>query len=135
MDLHLSFTLDVPTGWSRRILHHVLVTVGVVAGMTTAVWAYDTSWIASGQPLSAAALKDDLDEIQSRLEVLEAREPVYRATLGSSGELVADSGPASTFGLSSGMKAVTCPSRALPMRMPRFHSPCLRDVFDSESAT
>src|SRR3954462_7147861 len=34
--------------------------------------AYDTSWIASGQPVTAAKLKADLDEVQTRLASLEA---------------------------------------------------------------
>jgi hypothetical protein len=40
------------------------------------------------------------------------------------------------FSTGSGMNAVTDPSRALPMRMPRFHPSWFRDTdSDSESAT
>lgn len=52
------------------------IRVGVVAaatlGVTISAWSYSTSWIANGQTVSAAQLKQNLDEIQTRLVALEA---------------------------------------------------------------
>ena len=53
----------------------------------------------------------------------------------TSAPLVPANGPVFGSGDMSGMNAVTLPSFALPMRMPRFQSPCFRELFDSESAT
>jgi hypothetical protein len=40
--------------------------------------AYDTSWIGSGQPVSAAKLKADLDEAQTRIATLENAAPALK---------------------------------------------------------
>ena len=85
MDIHIRFTLDAPRGWKRRVLLHIVTPLGLVAAVSTLAVAYDTSWIASGQPVSANALKENLDEIQTRLEDLEGRERVYRANIGPAG--------------------------------------------------
>ncbi len=55
----------------------LLLTIAVTAK------AYDTTWIASAQPLSSTKLKADLDEIQTRLGVLETVQLPQQATLGS----------------------------------------------------
>src|SRR5207302_9256022 len=57
------------------------------------------------------------------------------STATPSAPLVPANGPVFGSGDMSGMNAVTLPSLALPTRMPRFQSPCFRELFDSESAT
>jgi formylglycine-generating enzyme required for sulfatase activity len=56
----------------NRLAHHgVLAGVALMLGSLIAR-AYDTSWIGAGQPVSAASLKADLDEAQSRIAALES---------------------------------------------------------------
>ena len=55
---------------SRSFLY-IGLPIAVVAASAMIAGAYDTSWIASGQTLSATKLKGDLDEAQSRIVTLE----------------------------------------------------------------
>lgn len=50
-----------------RFLLHIGLPVVVVAATAMTAHAYDTSWISSGQAVSAGQLKADLDEVQTRL--------------------------------------------------------------------
>lgn len=56
---------------ARRAVRWGLMPLAVLLGSMAAAKAYDTTWIASGQPVSSAKLKADLDEAQSRLAALE----------------------------------------------------------------
>lgn len=56
---------------SRRIWRYGLP-IGVIAASAMTARAFDTSWIAPNQPISAANLKGDLDEISTRLAALES---------------------------------------------------------------
>jgi microcystin-dependent protein len=64
---------------------------------TAAVFAaaYDTAWIADGQAVSATKLKADFDEIQTRLQALEA---AASGTVIPPGTIVAYGGPAAPTG-------------------------------------
>jgi hypothetical protein len=55
---------------SRFTRHGLLAALSLLLGSLIAR-AYDTSWIASNQPISAAQLKTALDEAQSRIAALE----------------------------------------------------------------
>ena len=63
---------------SRRILRYC-VPIGVIAASAMTARAFDTSWIAPNQPISAASLKADLDEISTRLAALESSTLGYPA--------------------------------------------------------
>ncbi len=69
------------TRLARFVRHGVLAGVALLLGSLIAR-AYDTSWIHSNQPISAASLKADLDEIQARL-----------AAVAPAGTIVAYGGP------------------------------------------
>jgi hypothetical protein len=56
---------------SRWIVRGGLLPLAILVGATAVTYAYDTAWIASGQPVSAAKLKADLDEAQMRIGALE----------------------------------------------------------------
>jgi hypothetical protein len=62
--------------------------VFVALGLTAfgALATYDTSWIVSGKPVSAASLKAALDDIQTRLGLIET-EVSFRATNNNGGSL------------------------------------------------
>src|SRR4051794_30314651 len=62
----------------RRIWRYGLA-IGVIAASAMTARAFDTSWIAPDQPISAASLKGDLDEISTRLTTLENSTPGYPA--------------------------------------------------------
>ena len=59
---------------SRRLWRYGLP-IGVIAASAMTARACDTSWIAPDQPISAASLKGDLDEISTRLTALESSTP------------------------------------------------------------
>jgi hypothetical protein len=50
----------------------VALPIAVVMAAAMIARAYDTSWIANGQPVSATSLKGDLDEAEMRLTALES---------------------------------------------------------------
>lgn len=56
---------------SRRIWQYGLP-IGLIAASAMTARAFDTSWIAPNQPISAASLKGNLDEISARLAALES---------------------------------------------------------------
>ena len=62
MDLHIRFSFDSPRGATRRIAMFVALPVALVMAAGLAAYAYETTWIANGQQLSAAKLKSLLDE-------------------------------------------------------------------------
>jgi hypothetical protein len=70
--MEIKIVIDAPKGWKRRVLLYVVMPLGFVVVAGVAAHAYDTTWIASGQQVSAAALKNDLDEAQTRIAALEA---------------------------------------------------------------
>jgi microcystin-dependent protein len=74
-----------------RLALYVALPVAIVATAAMFAGAYDTTWIANGQALSAMKLKADLDEVQVRLQALEA------AAIPS-GTIVAYGGAASPAG-------------------------------------
>ncbi len=55
-----------------RRLFQVGLPLALVMAAALGARAYDTGWIAGGRTISAASLKQDLDEIQTRLVALEA---------------------------------------------------------------
>jgi hypothetical protein len=65
-------TLDVRLSENtKRTIRWVLLPIAVLAGSMAVARAYNTTWIMSGQSVSAASLKGNLDEIQTRLAALE----------------------------------------------------------------
>jgi hypothetical protein len=56
---------------AKRAIRWGLLPLAVLIGSMALARAYDTSWIASGQQVSASKLKGDLDEVQTRLTALE----------------------------------------------------------------
>ena len=92
MEIHIRFSLDAPRGWARRVGIYVVAPVALVAAVSAVAWGYDTAWIKSGDPLSAAKLKSDLDEIQTRLDDLEKQEPVQRSTVNADGSIKSQAG-------------------------------------------
>ena|ERR1043165_4087788 len=74
-----------------QITLYVGFPIVIVMAASLMAHAYDTTWIAPQQQISSSKLKADLDEIQMRLAALE-KEGVYRATLGVTGEVVAQTG-------------------------------------------
>jgi hypothetical protein len=56
--------------WRRTWRYAVPVALVAVTAVTAR--AFDTSWIAPNQPISASSLKANLDEVQTRLAALEA---------------------------------------------------------------
>ena len=71
MDFHISISFDAPRGAGARLARFFGLPLALVAAAGLAAYAYDTTWIASAQPVSASKLKADLDEVQARLAVLE----------------------------------------------------------------
>ena len=64
-------TLDVRLSENtKRAIRWVILPVAVLAGSMAVARAYDTSWIAPSQQVSASKLKADLDEVQSRLATI-----------------------------------------------------------------
>lgn len=63
---------------SHRIWRYGLP-IGVIAASAMTARAFDTNWIAANQPISAASLKGDLDEISTRLAALETSTLGYPA--------------------------------------------------------
>jgi hypothetical protein len=64
-------TVDVRlSGNTKRAIRWVILPLVVLAGSMAVAHAYDTTWIASGQPVSATSLKADLDSIQTQLAAL-----------------------------------------------------------------
>lgn len=104
MDINIRFTIDAPKGWLRRVMLFVATPAALVAGSVAVASAYDTGWIESGMPISAASLAglfedvqtdvdvltDDLELVDGRVFALEAIEPAelprssvfYTATAG-----------------------------------------------------
>jgi hypothetical protein len=75
MDIKIAF--DAPKGWTRRALLYVatpLALVAVTAAIASAgpVNPIDTSWIAAPNPISAALLKGNLDDLQKQSTDLQA---------------------------------------------------------------
>ena len=67
-------TLDVRLSENtKRAIRWVLLPVAVLAGSMAVARAYTTTWIATGQPMSATNLKGNLDEIQNRLAAVEGQ--------------------------------------------------------------
>lgn len=56
-----------------RISIYIGLPMAVVMASAMIAHAFDTSWIAPGQPLSSSQLKADLDETQSRLAALQGQ--------------------------------------------------------------
>jgi hypothetical protein len=70
--MNIKLTLDAPRGGLRRLVLFVFLPIALILSVDLAAHAFDTSWIASGQVLSATKLKAALDEAQTRLMALEA---------------------------------------------------------------
>jgi hypothetical protein len=71
-------TLDVRlSSNTKRAIRWALLPVAVLAGSIAVASAYDTSWIAAGNKISAAALKGDLDAIQTQLGVVHHTSSAY----------------------------------------------------------
>jgi microcystin-dependent protein len=66
--------------------------VALIAAAALMARAYDTTWIATSQPLSSVKLKADLDEIQSRLSTLESAIAVPSGTIVAYGSATAPAG-------------------------------------------
>src|SRR5262245_43083513 len=81
MNIDIRLSLDAPEGWKRRVLFYFVTPFALVAGASAVAQAYDTSWIADNQPVSASALKANLDEIQTRITALENASPRKSAFL------------------------------------------------------
>jgi microcystin-dependent protein len=60
------------TSGLRSLAIYVGLPLAVLLAAAALARAYDTTWIAAQQPLSATKLKSDLDEVQTRLATLEA---------------------------------------------------------------
>jgi formylglycine-generating enzyme required for sulfatase activity len=66
VECNIRITVDVPRGGLARIARFVGFVALLVMATGLVAHAYDTQWIAAGQPLSASKLKADLDEVQAR---------------------------------------------------------------------
>ena len=68
---------------NRRMHRWMLVSLplSIVMAAGISARAYDTSWIAAGQPVSSSKLRADLDEIQTRLAALESLQVIPTATI------------------------------------------------------
>ena len=101
--MEFRFVIDAPKAGIRRLALFVglpIMLLGVTAAVAHAT--YDTSFVASGQPAKALPLKTALDDIQSRLVMVEAlqmrianleRAQVYSSFIGSDGKLSTSIGP------------------------------------------
>jgi hypothetical protein len=92
MDINIRLSLDAPRGWNRRVFFYVATPLALVAAASALAYAYDTTWIKDGQPVSASALQGDLDEIQARLVTLEANH-TESAVIGAGCTSISQSGP------------------------------------------
>lgn len=72
MDLNLRISINAPRGAGARLARFFGVPLALVMVAGVAAYAYDTAWIADGQPVSASKLKANLDEVQARLAALES---------------------------------------------------------------
>jgi hypothetical protein len=70
--VELKVRIDAPRDGVRRLVLFVCLPIALVLSFALAAHAIDTSWILSGQVLSANKLKAALDETQTRLAALEA---------------------------------------------------------------
>jgi formylglycine-generating enzyme required for sulfatase activity len=80
MNFNLRVNVDAPRGAGARIALFFGLPVALVMAAGVAAWAYDTSWIADGQPVSANKLKGNLDEAQARIAALESAIATLQAT-------------------------------------------------------
>lgn len=80
MNFNLRINVDAPRGAGSRLARFFVVPLALVMAAGLAAYAYDTMWIADGQPLSASKLKANLDEVQSRLAALESAIATLQAT-------------------------------------------------------
>jgi formylglycine-generating enzyme required for sulfatase activity len=71
----MKIKIDTPKGGFRRLFLFVAFPVSLVMAAGLAARAFDTTWVQDGRPVSATALKADLDEISNRLAALEATDP------------------------------------------------------------
>ena len=62
MDFHIRFSFDAPRGAGARLARFFGPPVLLVMTAAGVAYAYSTSWIKDGQPLSAQSLKATLDE-------------------------------------------------------------------------
>ena len=62
MDLHIRFSFDAPRGAGARLARFFVPPVVLLMAAAGAAYAYSTSWIQAGQPISAQSLKSTLDE-------------------------------------------------------------------------
>jgi formylglycine-generating enzyme required for sulfatase activity len=69
--MKIKITIDAPKGGLKRFALFVALPIAVVIAAAMVARGYDTSWIAANQPLTAAQLKANLDEVQARLAALE----------------------------------------------------------------
>ncbi|MDB4960836.1 MAG: hypothetical protein JWP01_835 [Myxococcales bacterium] len=87
----------------RSVLFCILLPVAVFAGTSSIAnaWTSDTTWIASGQPLSSTKLRTVLVEADARLAALEAAsvtsstnlERIERVMIGAGCSSISQSGP------------------------------------------
>jgi formylglycine-generating enzyme required for sulfatase activity len=81
MNFNLRVNVDAPRGAGARIALFFGLPVALVMAAGVAAWAYDTAWIADGQPISASNLKQNLDEVQTRLATLESANQTLQGQL------------------------------------------------------
>jgi formylglycine-generating enzyme required for sulfatase activity len=105
MNFNLRINVDAPRGAGARIALFLGLPVALVMAAGVAAWAYDTSWIADGQPISASNLKQNLDEVQTRLTALESANQVLSGTVSTlQGQLQAANTSIAT------LQATDCPA-------------------------
>jgi formylglycine-generating enzyme required for sulfatase activity len=71
MELKIRISIDAPRAGVRRLVLFLAFPLALIAAARTIARAYDTSWVLAGQPISATQLKQNLDEVQSRIVWLE----------------------------------------------------------------
>lgn len=96
---------------TKRAIRWLLMPLAVFLATSAVALAYDTTWIAPGAPVQSSRLKQNLDEIQTRLVALENARTSLEAARGSVDLLLVTSSvntnhPSDLFE----EVAVTCPS-------------------------
>jgi hypothetical protein len=66
---------------TKPLLLYLGLPIAVVMSSYVVARAYDSAWISTGQPISAASLKGTLDELHQRLAALEVESPAVTSRM------------------------------------------------------
>ena len=80
------------------------------------VLAFDTTWVGTGKPISAASLQANLTEIQGRLTALEAKSPNYIALAMSTSACSVSNGFTVSFDLITASRGITAANGAVNLK-------------------